>query len=363
MSKVGKIICGVFASMILSLCFDSATVKAEVSFTEMEDNNTIQKANEVTVSSEQTIVAGTMEDKEAECDWYKITFENHGKCNIDVVDVKDPTHNQDIMKRCVKVYHSDYTECKTYGYGIAHEEEDVFFIKIETTFIGLMPNHYTFDYQIVIDDDSSKEYVCERHTSTNSAYQLKEGVKVYALGGKPDQSKLFEIKVPKGLRAEITLEPAEDADLEVIAKTPFKYDIIQKSTGSELIRQAAVSSKTTVSSCIVSPMLSPKTVYFTGEDTYYVKVYGGSDLYPNYEWVSVKYKLVDKTKPTITGVKNGATYKKPVVIKFKDASGIKSAKINGKKLKSGTKISKKGSYTVTVVDKKGNSKTVKFKIK
>ena len=43
MSKFGKFICGVFASMILSLCFDSATVKAEVSFTEMEDNNTIQK--------------------------------------------------------------------------------------------------------------------------------------------------------------------------------------------------------------------------------------------------------------------------------------------------------------------------------
>ena len=363
MSKLGKFVCGALMAMSLSVCLTPAIVKAEVNYIEMEDNNTVQKANEVTVSSGQTIIAGTMEDKKEECDWYQITFADQGKCKINVVDVNDPTHDEDIMKRCVKVYHSDQTECTTFGYGIAHEKEDVFFIKIETTYAGLMPNHYAFNYQIVIDDDSSKEYVCEKHTSANYAYQLKEGVKAYAFGEKPDRSRFFEIKVPKGLQAEITLEPAEDADLDVIARMPFTYSVIQKSTGSELIRSAALSSKTTVSSCVVSPMLSPKTVYFTGADTYYVKVYGGSDLYPNYEWVSVKYKLVDKTKPTITGVKNGAAYKKPVVIKFNDASGIKSAKINGKKLKSGTKVSKKGSYTVTVVDKKGNSKTVKFKIR
>lgn len=79
--------------------------------------------------------------------------------------------------------------------------------------------------------------------------------------------------------------------------------------------------------------------------------------------INVNVKAVDKTKPTITGVKNGKTYKKAVTIKFKDASGIKSAKLNGKSIKSGTKVSKNGSYTLVVTDKAGNKKTVKFKIK
>lgn len=82
--------------------------------------------------------------------------------------------------------------------------------------------------------------------------------------------------------------------------------------------------------------------------------------------VRIKVSGIDKTAPTVTGVKNGRTYKKAVTIRFKDnkgGSGIKSATLNGKKIKSGKKIKKAGTYTLKVTDKAGNRRTVKFKIK
>lgn len=73
---------------------------------------------------------------------------------------------------------------------------------------------------------------------------------------------------------------------------------------------------------------------------------------------------IDKKAPTVTGVKNGVTYKKTVTIKYEDTnSGIKSAILNGTKIKSGTKVSKNGTYKLVVTDKAGNVKTVNFKIK
>lgn len=77
------------------------------------------------------------------------------------------------------------------------------------------------------------------------------------------------------------------------------------------------------------------------------------------------YKIyVDGTAPKVTGVANNKTYKKAVTIKFSDkVSGVKKATLNGKTIKTNKKVVKKGSYTLVVVDKAGNKKTVKFKIK
>lgn len=73
---------------------------------------------------------------------------------------------------------------------------------------------------------------------------------------------------------------------------------------------------------------------------------------------------VDKKAPVISGVKNGATYKSPVTIKYSDAgAGVKYATLNGKSIKSGTKVTKSGTYTLTVKDKASHVKTVKFTIK
>lgn len=78
----------------------------------------------------------------------------------------------------------------------------------------------------------------------------------------------------------------------------------------------------------------------------------------------VKVKQIDDVKPTVTGVKNKKTYKKAVKIKFYDkGSGIKSAKLNGKTIKSGKKVSKAGTYKLVVTDKAGNKTSIRFYIK
>ncbi len=72
---------------------------------------------------------------------------------------------------------------------------------------------------------------------------------------------------------------------------------------------------------------------------------------------------IDMTKPKVAGVADSKTYKKARVIRFSDkGSGIKKAALNGKTIRTGKRVSKKGSYTLIVSDKAGNVKTVKFKI-
>ncbi len=77
----------------------------------------------------------------------------------------------------------------------------------------------------------------------------------------------------------------------------------------------------------------------------------------------IKVSGIDTKKPTVKGIKNKKTYKKAVKITFKDASGIKKATLNGKKIKSGKKVKNNGSYKLKVTDKAGNTRVVKFKVK
>lgn len=68
---------------------------------------------------------------------------------------------------------------------------------------------------------------------------------------------------------------------------------------------------------------------------------------------------IDKTKPT-TNIK-AKTYTKDVKITYKDSlSGIKKATLNNKSIKSGTKVTKDGKYTLKITDRAGNTKIVKF---
>lgn len=76
---------------------------------------------------------------------------------------------------------------------------------------------------------------------------------------------------------------------------------------------------------------------------------------------TVKF-VIDKTKP-VTNIK-AKTYHKKVTITFKDkTSGVKTATLNGKKIRSGKVVSKTGSYVLKITDKAGNVRTVKFSIK
>jgi len=72
---------------------------------------------------------------------------------------------------------------------------------------------------------------------------------------------------------------------------------------------------------------------------------------------------IDTKAPTVKGVANYATYKKAKKITFSDKNGIKSATLNGKKVKSGVTVKKSGKYVLKVTDKAGNKKTVRFSIK
>ena len=80
---------------------------------------------------------------------------------------------------------------------------------------------------------------------------------------------------------------------------------------------------------------------------------------------TIKTFIIDKKSPTIKGVTNKKKYRKAVTIKVSDKYGIKSVKLNKKTLKLSKtyKIKKKGTYTLVVTDKAGNSKKVKFSIK
>ena len=71
---------------------------------------------------------------------------------------------------------------------------------------------------------------------------------------------------------------------------------------------------------------------------------------------------IDKKKAT-ANVKNNQTYKKGQKLTFKDANGIKSVKLDGKNIKSGKKVTKKGKHTLVVVDKAGNTTKINFVIK
>ena len=72
--------------------------------------------------------------------------------------------------------------------------------------------------------------------------------------------------------------------------------------------------------------------------------------------------IIDRTKPSVKGIKNGKTYKKAVTINFSDKNGIQSASLNGKVFRNGSRVSRKGTYTLKVTDNAGNVRTVKFKI-
>ena len=79
---------------------------------------------------------------------------------------------------------------------------------------------------------------------------------------------------------------------------------------------------------------------------------------------AVKVSGIDDKRPIVVGVKNGRTYKKAVTVRFFDRqSGIKSAKLSGRKIFSGMKVCADGTYRLVVVDQAGNKAIVQFRIR
>ncbi|MGN0395624.1 MAG: hypothetical protein ACI4EF_09680 [Coprococcus sp.] len=89
--------------------------------------------------------------------------------------------------------------------------------------------------------------------------------------------------------------------------------------------------------------------------------------YKNYKKSKNFYASTSSTKKTATvrNIKNGKTYKigkNGKIIKISNASSAARITLNGKKIKNGSIIKKKGSYTLTIWSKSGKCRTTRFKI-
>ena len=103
---------------------------------------------------------------------------------------------------------------------------------------------------------------------------------------------------------------------------------------------------------------------FTAEENgvYSVRI---TDKYGHNTMEKIRVSNIDITKPEIEGVEDGMAYQNPVTITWTDeGSGIdvNKTRLNGKRVKSGVKVSKEGKYSLEVYDKVGNYETVEFYI-
>lgn len=76
-----------------------------------------------------------------------------------------------------------------------------------------------------------------------------------------------------------------------------------------------------------------------------------------------KYNFSVDVKAPKVNIENGAKYKKVTIKAKDDFSGVSIIKLDGKKVKNKTVVTKKGSHILLVKDNYGNKTTVKFKIK
>lgn len=147
-------------------------------------------------------------------------------------------------------------------------------------------------------------------------------------------------------------------------KTSVIVDVKQHFAEASVIRYEYAEGNVTASSSWNGTGLKSPQFTVTKNGWYTVRIYVRSTVAWNqdmYYYVPINVKGIDTTAPKISGVSPNKYYKKAVTVKFSDTgSGIKSALLNGKSIKSGKKVKTDARYTLKVTDKAGNSKTVKF---
>lgn len=147
-------------------------------------------------------------------------------------------------------------------------------------------------------------------------------------------------------------------------QTSVTVGITQHFAEDAILKYAYQEGNLTASASWNGTSLTQPKFTVTKNGWYTVRFYTDSTVAWNqdlYYYAQVYVTGIDTTLPKITGVSANKYYKKAVTVKFSDTgSGIQSALLNGKNIKSGKKISTDGKYTLKVTDKAGNSKTVKF---
>ena len=223
--------------------------------------------------------------------------------------------------------------------------------------------HFDNKYATISADDISKKvaqnyksYVNIKNTKLNyCTFNIKYPYKVYKANGTIKKD---------GYTVSYTLSKKKSYDKRFWAIFNNKVSIAPSikgiSKGTTYLKKATtIYPSTIVTSFTVNNVEQYIDTYKIDKDgIYYIKMININGK------KTAKTLIYDKTSPVVTGITNGATYKKNVRIKFYDkTSGIKSAKLNNVSIKSNKLITKKGTYTLKVTDYAGNIKTVKFTIK
>lgn len=176
-----------------------------------------------------------------------------------------------------------------------------------------------------------------------------------------------------GYGKDITAEEAEAAEDAVMGEPVFAQLTAESTTTSSVKPSVKSGSATRTSTVILDTPGVIEGVSVNGTEL------GATDRVPLGKdgKKKVEVRLVggntaelsytkDTAKPT-ANVKAGKSYKatkKGIKVTFKDSlSGVKSATLDGKKVKSGKRVTKKGTHKLVVTDKAGNKLSVKFKVR
>lgn len=176
-----------------------------------------------------------------------------------------------------------------------------------------------------------------------------------------------------GYGKDITAEEAEAAEDAVMSEPVFAHLTAESTTTSTVKPSVKSGSATRTSTVILDSPGVIGGVSINGTEL------GATDRVPlgkdgkkkievrltNGNKATLSYTK-DTAKPT-ANVKSGKSYKatkKGVKVTFKDSlSGVKTATLDGKKVKSGKRVTKKGTHKLVVTDKAGNALKVTFKVK
>lgn len=215
-------------------------------------------------------------------------------------------------------------------------------------------------------DENNQKIISQRFSSSGGgrnilSQMLEEGTYYISLSGTTAATNVKVDAIP--YKIETTLNTQRWTNKGVVVNVSTEFD-----TSEEFVVQGRVQDNKITASSIWSSRnenfseIENGKFYATANGVYSIRV---KDNNREYVLKRIKISNIDKTLPSVSGVKNNSTYTKEITIKFwdKGGSGIKSATIDGKKIKSGIKYSKKGSHTLKLVDNAGNIRTINFVIK
>lgn len=189
---------------------------------------------------------------------------------------------------------------------------------------------------------------------------LEPGIYYISMKGSTTVTSLEVKKIPYVIKSKKSTSSNTRGNVKITLDVPFEYKEILVTKGNISKSQITDYYIWSTYQSDTTKALTGTTYTVTANGTYTFRIY---DYLGNYSLHTVKISNIDKTAPIISGVANGKNYKTEKTIEFSDKqTGIKSAILNKKAIKNGTKVSKKGSYTLVVTDKVGNTKTIKFKI-